>query len=125
MKFSNLVLPLVPIPSSQIKSYTTDDLREVFDEVDEDESGEVSKTEFRRALPELGLLISRHEADDLFDMAAGPPALSLESQGMGHSEPQEDCHEAEAVGPLALSFESPRMGLSAVQSHSILVKFEE
>ena len=45
---------------------------------DEDSSGEVSKKEFRRALPALGLLVSHEEADALFDSLDSDHSGSIE-----------------------------------------------
>ena len=40
---------------------------DLFREWDEDESGTVSKKEFRKAMPMLGLQVSKRDIDALFD----------------------------------------------------------
>jgi Ca2+-binding EF-hand superfamily protein len=51
---------------------------DLFREWDDDDSGSVSKKEFRRALPCLGLRVDKAEADSLFDSFDGDRSGSIE-----------------------------------------------
>jgi Ca2+-binding EF-hand superfamily protein len=56
---------------------------DIFRVWDEDGSGTVSKREFARALPMLGLPVTRDKADELFDL--------IDEDGSGQLE-YADCH---------------------------------
>ena len=56
--------------TEQLRSYLTSNFSRVIDllrQWDEDEDGYVDRSEFRKALPALGLAIDRHGADELYD----------------------------------------------------------
>ena len=56
--------------TEQLRSYLTANFSRVIDllrQWDEDEDGYVDRSEFRKALPALGLAIDRHGADELYD----------------------------------------------------------
>ena len=69
--------------TEQLRSYLTANFSRVIDllrQWDEDEDGYVDRSEFRKALPALGLAIDRHGADELYDSfdADGDGLITLE-----------------------------------------------